>query len=675
MNTALLPPLAKCGLDPLCLGELAFVTSKDAENIALALKQSGFDVVSLNEVFDQNDEGKEKIKSVLADSPYQFWVKYVDVFGGGINEDSGLMLFSKFPFELIPSKNYTPKPDNETSYGNDSNRVVFDKFQDCTGHDCKSDKGVLYVRLKHSGNSRLIHLFVTHLQASYSDSEKNIDADIRCKQVMAITPLDCTGPYYDVNNTPVYSWNSWNAMSKYISSLPIPETFASFSNDQWILLLGDFNIDGVGAVSDEQYPNSTDPTLIKSGPAEHQNTVGALLNAKPELPLFDAWTTTTSERDLGLTTGEERLDYIVASRRTNPIKNESLCVQHIWNPPALEALSDHRAVAADINLVAPQCSPRSALRVPDTSMGIQIGGQKTKIAENFEATIRFPGGMQWWRLDEPGTYSIAVESFGNDLKIELYEASDLSHPLAGDYLLEKTEITKCKNYGSSRQPNFDDCVISGAQSYVLPMAPIYVRAFFPDRDATGDYSIAFYRHGCSSAEDFCELLPNASYEFEFVSGQPLNADDAAWFRVRLREDFTHGEGSQNLRFVAGLSPSEASPGVEMSLTDEQGVPAAQWAPNEAYSYQWPAHPGLVAEAVDTQPTFTVTPYFSPWFLRVRRLDTKLPSIRPRVTWQSDLTLVGGSSVGATKAWLKCDDETGWGIGGEVGSDHIKLTFK
>ena len=674
-----------CGIDdPTCNTDGSTdEQEKVAENIANALKKENFDVIALNEAWAEDEKGKQTLVDKLGGNPYPFWVKYADVFGGGFEEDSGLMLFSKFPFEPLSYPNAS-KRDNRTSYGKDSPRVLFEKFPDCSSEgffkfkDCKASKGVMYVRLRHTGNNRLIHLLPTHTQASYSGSDKEEDTKVRCKQFSMVTPVDCVkGPYFSTSGEPSYSWGTYDAISRFVNPLPYPETLLNYTNTQWILALGDFNIDGAGAVSDELFPSGTNKKKVATGPPEYANTIGALLHGVPEFPIYDAWSTTTSEYDKGLTTADERLDHILVSRRTQQnAKGEDLCIQHIWNPPALEALSDHRAVAADINLYSLQCNPRLAFAVPEASMGATVVGT-TKVAESFTRQISHPGGMQWWRLDQPGTYSIAFESTF-DAQYELYEGGDLSHPLRGDFKLEKTTLTKCVNYGTAANPAYDDCEKRVSQAYVLPVGPIYVRVFFPDRDATGDYSIAFYRHGCSSAEDFCELLPNASYAFRFPTAVPLNANDTAWFRFQIREKFhnypdvAYEDTTQNLRFVAGLLPTQANPGVDLFVTNKQGVPLTQFGVNfEAESsYSWPSHPDLIATALRSKEISGPSP-----FLRVHRKNQVLQGITARVTWQTDLTLVGGSSVGATKAWLKCDDETGLaGLGGEIGSDHIGLFF-
>ncbi|MGH9195545.1 MAG: endonuclease/exonuclease/phosphatase family protein, partial [Acidimicrobiia bacterium] len=126
-----------------------------AQLIADSLASGRFDVIAFNEVWDE-DDGKDVLWAGLC-ATYPYYVKYVDTLGaapawgpvpapGAVpvipypGEDSGLMLFSKFPFEPLPSDHFESE-DNETSYGDDSDLIASVMFEDCDDVDCYAAKG------------------------------------------------------------------------------------------------------------------------------------------------------------------------------------------------------------------------------------------------------------------------------------------------------------------------------------------------------------------------------------------------------------------------------------------------------------------------------------------------------------------------------------------------------
>ena len=137
----------------------------------LADSVDSFDICCLNESFHFGStyvkEFVETVKShgfdyVVTSQPVKLFSKFVI--------DSGLMIFSKYPIVATDSITY----------------------KDGIGWDAMSAKGVLYAKIK-LGDSKFLHVFSTHLQASYNDVTSN-DVNIRqyqIKELVAFMKTKC----------------------------------------------------------------------------------------------------------------------------------------------------------------------------------------------------------------------------------------------------------------------------------------------------------------------------------------------------------------------------------------------------------------------------------------------------------------------------------------------------
>jgi endonuclease/exonuclease/phosphatase family metal-dependent hydrolase len=654
-NTHLLTEIMKCGSPPspeCAMSPTNEFTRKAASRIAPILKVGYFDILALNEVWDE-DDGKDVLTKALQ-GVYPHYVKYVDVFGGGTEEDSGLMLFSKFPFESLPDTFFASE-DSTSSYGTDSNRIAYVKFDDCESSDCWAAKGAILVRLKHPSSGRIINVVATHTQADYDDSNYS---SARSRQLRQILGQCETGMAQSPDNPPLIH-------KTLRPSLGNGESLCAWTNQQWLLLLGDLNIKGEGGVGKAVHP----ARAPSQGPQEWWNRIGFSAANSPATgyALYDPWAETSSETDKGLTNGDERLDYILIARRTKTLAgavSPDVCVQHVWNPPEFDGLSDHRPLAADLNLSAEQCNPRLAY-IPTAR---EIGSTSTdqgKAGKRLTGKITYPGSMQWWRLDKPGTYTIALspQAVAHGVTIEAYEASNLSRPLGGAYQLGESNMKAC-SYVNPHTGALGRCESVPGQEFVLPKAPIYLRVFNPNRDWSGQYWIAIHRHGCKSRSDSCHLLPNEPRVFNFPpAGTPLNETDTAWFSVSIEQQADSGN-PQKLRFYAENAASGAWVEPAITLHDVSGQ-------------------GVVS-SIDGQPLsgpiVTTAPFGgqriaregrtrtnAKYYMTVRRGNVSRTQ-HLRVGWQTNLTLLGGSAVGHAGASLVCNDETN----PEGGVDEIRL---
>ncbi|MBC7973370.1 MAG: hypothetical protein H7138_00170 [Myxococcales bacterium] len=625
------------------------ITNEKAAAIAAILRAGTFDVIGLNEVWDE-DDGKDQLVAKLCPT-YPHFVRSVDASGVTQErpEDSGLMVFSKLAFSPLPSTAFV-STDSESSLGNNSNRIAYTRFASCSGFDCFASKGALMVRLSHPSSGRILNFVTTHMQADEAESV------IRTAQMRQIRGQCQTGLLSAPNLITSTLGLSLNPLAG----------LCAWTNTEWLTLAGDHNIPGEGAVRASVHPGTA--TLV-AGPAQWTSSIGVFSDAAAtnKWTLYDPWAETTSPLDPGITNDEDgaRLDYLLTSRRTAPppvvaAPPPDLCVQHVWSPPELEGLSDHRAVASDLNIVAPQCNPRLAYQVQNTDLSFPNepkGGQKLTRA------ITAPGSMQWFRVTAPGTYTFALANAaaGAGLAMEVFADENLSVPIGGAQILGSDVIKSCAfNIGGG-----PTCSRVTGTKMVIPQAPFFVRVFSTNRAFSGAYSFTAYKYTCSSPSEACAVLPNAPQPFVFpVAGTALGTEDAAWFEVNLRDQADSGD-KQRLRFHADNAAVAAWTAPKISVFDSTGTSALAAIDGNAVSAtQLTTNPAGRSRVSRTSAATTNQRVL----IKVARTNVNA-NLSIKAGWQTDLVLIG--AIAQSGATLVCDDETN----PEVGADEIRMRIK
>ena len=147
-----------------------------ARDIADRIIQSGYDVIVLNEVWW--GEAEEILRDELR-SVYPFFVQ--EISNDGLEEGSGLNVFSKFPFQPVSagltefrSHDFLIELNEEAhecpdESGACSDFFAFLEFSENSGSEVWADKGVGYVRVRNPGTNRIHNVFFTHMQATYAD--------------------------------------------------------------------------------------------------------------------------------------------------------------------------------------------------------------------------------------------------------------------------------------------------------------------------------------------------------------------------------------------------------------------------------------------------------------------------------------------------------------------------
>lgn len=129
-----------------------------AAKIAERMLASQYDIIALNEVF--TDEPKETLVALLQ-ARYPHYIQQVDD-DDWAHQDSGLMLFSRFPFEPLPRDTYAAlHVIARNGPGMDWNGVAYIEYANssiggCEGFDCWADKGVAFVRVRNPSSRRAL---------------------------------------------------------------------------------------------------------------------------------------------------------------------------------------------------------------------------------------------------------------------------------------------------------------------------------------------------------------------------------------------------------------------------------------------------------------------------------------------------------------------------------------
>lgn len=510
-------------------GDMSY--SQRAVAIANAVLAGDNDVVAFNEVF--STEAKDILVQNLK-AKYPYYIRQVkgeapnpwaDLAGNilqfvpdGLKPatlDSGLMLFSKYPF--VPfSANTAPMQvgvkvvdgvNGNTLWGASPYEVSVFTYIANTHDDGLASKSVAMVRIKNPNDQQISNVAFTHMQADKKPGDAGV---VRAEQFQNIEKL-------------------------------IKQSLTSNERaTQAVYVIGDLNVIG---------GNYKVPSSVGEWEQEFQatnNATGGFFSCgnnvcdPDHIFMTDSFGFETSTKDPGISNNVDnaRLDYILHNKpnitnfTVKPIERYQLCMQYIAKANEITAptqggaqqLSDHLGVRADFNKAAKACSPNDK------------GGALGPVALNFSnaqnlsfsaasgAKITFPGSMQWYRIDQPGSYSIKLSGVNAaHLGFEVYAGRDLSTPLPPFY----NEVNK--RYGPK---------------YFMPETPYYVRVFAkdpnsgkankPDRNWKGDYSIAFHQYRGTSPDDAMLLGGGLKLPYSWPGPNQLEYPQV-WFSFHTKQ--------------------------------------------------------------------------------------------------------------------------------------------
>jgi hypothetical protein len=501
-------------------GSLTPVTSvekraKDIADRVLAATEP-WDVLCFNEVFDE--DGREILEHRLQ-TAYPNYVLKADADDRGVGallvaggsalaiggalwgialgllggasllssrwEDSGLMLFSKFPFKGIRIPDTLAQLAG-LSTGITIPNVAFVPYEDATGNDQNSAKGVVFAQLELPDES-LFNLMISHTQADPLDDIGKNKATRKAQFTTAMALLD--------------SCLEGNTARKEI------------------LFCGDFNVQGM-ADSNGLRPEWTSllgtpstmlTKVLQDAWISEQCPGRALLGTTP-LP---------NDCDPGITAHAQRLDYMLRPR-----------------PYPGRMVAQHIRIAHDVA----QISPTSPSKYTSDHLPLSIDLHEAKAfntantAEKLAFSIDHPevrssdtlsaGQMHWYRIDDPGGYGFAMVNGATQVSHAVYTKADLSQPYQP--FVRDTSPPTAESPSVSR--------------YALAEAPFFIRVWLRPNVPRANYTLYSRRFVGTGPKDAIPLMRSWPCPGEARVGAPHSYDnpdtpvddfDTVWFTARL----------------------------------------------------------------------------------------------------------------------------------------------
>jgi endonuclease/exonuclease/phosphatase family metal-dependent hydrolase len=360
-----------------------------AEVLSDRIREGRYDLIALTEVFSAR--ARRVLIERLADA-YPWNVQYI---GSRriVREDSGLMVLSRLPFDVLPDALAYHHPRIRASASGvapDWPHVRFVEYDDCSSSDCLAGKGAGYVRVRYAG--RPLNVFFTHMQAAY----------------------DYHGPRKQARTRQVRS-NQLHQLADLVRAALGTEGTATGDT----LILGDLNVDGVRSPA-----AGTAPVADGSEWTEMLTLLGVLFPHG----LTDVWDRHAPLGDLGHTFPAwdpiARRDYVLLSAGDH---DPPLAVHHAaldWDLArphnGTGHVSDHLGISVDLNPRQEGCHPLDAFPLGTIADRRVIDGY-----------IRHRGGLQWYRLDHGATVDVELRFPGADAgtALEVFCARDISRPL------------------------------------------------------------------------------------------------------------------------------------------------------------------------------------------------------------------------------------------------------
>ncbi|MEI9889110.1 MAG: hypothetical protein WDN08_21915 [Rhizomicrobium sp.] len=492
-NTYLLSWLFRCHSMTLpdCLAQTSGLTDAWANHLAdtILANSDKLDVIALNEVWD------EDAKAILIKRLSKVYPVYVAKIDASLlpvrleqlenlfhlqiaGEDSGLMLFAKADYKVLPLPNATFKWGNSLGEFLDATtkEVAFTLFDSCGGSDCGAGKGAALIRLQNRMGGPIFDIVFTHTQADYPDD-----------------------PHIGVRGA------QFGQIRKLIETTLAP--FGSrIAEGETVLVLGDQNV----------------PLLNPKPPSEFT----ALFDRPGSFftnPMNETWLRTNSREDRYMTNSLdfERYDYILESvpgAGMSPFK--APCVQHLTVPVVFQNLeSDHYLLHADINADGPLCNPMRAFVVSPKPGEAVVPPTPMSLAT--------PGAMQWFlvRTGGVGTYDVTLDVANPaNMRMDIYQPTDLTTPVAH---YNTNPIVKTKPNAVARIGT------STTEIYSMP-GDFFIRISGVMRTDAGPYKLTVLRRNCASKAEACILQPGYKPQIAQLSqANPppnMSPQNEAWFR-------------------------------------------------------------------------------------------------------------------------------------------------
>ncbi len=449
-----------------------------AKELAGRILQSKSDIIALNEVFP-SDAKDSFIKYLGGTYPY-----YVDEVGDGdaFEQDSGLMLFSRYPFLPLPNDKFKASTVSAKANGQDWEHVAFQEFDqgvDLLGAlynqkyiDAAADKGVMVVLIDTPFGP--IPFGLTHLWASYSEDgvivtvkkfrvrydqlrlmrrvlEGTVGAELAARAII-LGDININGYWGDVlTPAPLIDWDFEVLVGKELNKIksnpnaPITaERLAELLPASTLDMLKDPKYNGLADTLlcyvnydwNLTYPSNVDQTALLAGGYEWHTSIktGPLADL-----LEDTWVScyehltigAGQHPDRGHTNGDERLDYVLSPRfSTSDWVRRGWTVQHIVRTFNLR--NQDAGIDMDWGHTGLQdLSDHLGVSVYIARYGDhcrpELAQQVTSLPAEFTPQILHEGTLHWFSLpDVEGSFEIFVS---DGAKALLYRCDEMSIPI------------------------------------------------------------------------------------------------------------------------------------------------------------------------------------------------------------------------------------------------------
>ena len=400
-------------------------------------------------------------------------------------EDSGLMLFSKFPFKGIPI------PDSLVQFagiprGTTIPNVAYVPYEDAADNDTGAAKGVVYAELQ-LPDELTFHLMISHTQA---DPTKEIGKNAAIRKAQFATAMKLLD--VQLNGNPA---------------------------GKEILFCGDFNVQGMADANGARpewkalmdTPGSPLTDVLQDAWTFEQCPGRPVLGSTP-LP---------DDCDPGETAHRQRLDYVM---RTKPF-NGRMVAQHIkiahdvaQRSPTSPTMytSDHLPLSIDLHEKKPFNTALTAEKLTFTVDNPE---------HTSSGTLR-DGQMHWYRIDDPGGYGFAMVSGAIKVFYAVYSKSDLSQPYQ-PFVRDTTPATD-KGPGVTR--------------YALAEPPFFVRVWLRPNVSSATYRFYSRRFVGTGRNDAIPILRSwpvrgearvGAFHSKDLPNTVSNEFDSVWFTARL----------------------------------------------------------------------------------------------------------------------------------------------
>lgn len=430
------------------------------------------DVVAFNEVF--NEDGRRWLLSYLKGT-YPHVIEKLEHPGVDFEQDSGLMLFSKTPFQALPT----------------GGTHFFEVFKRGAGTDALAAKGVGIVRV--AGPFDPTTIAFTHLQASY-DAANTENMDIREDQFRLVRE----------------------------SLLKVADNdLQRYANG---VIAGDLNVKGDPDDTSGEW-NQVFSAASDTFGADFDDGWRAAMHPPGDATDYDPGYTQRDTKSLA----PNRYDYQCTRRNANV--DIGLVPHHLFTPirPASE-VTDHWALLGHLHRINDNCSPSSA--VPLLALAPTAPNPAGSPVWVRAANFRDEDMYHWVYLGDAGTYSAWCLP---QLEVAAFRRSDFTNELAPTDVLSVSDLPAAVQSAlgapQARSPFTRGSVFASRE-------PFFLRFRGTSPSFLGSSGYAIIRHRGESPATAIELHPHLAVDPGLPAGQKLGLSDECFFRAERPNRFS-----------------------------------------------------------------------------------------------------------------------------------------